>query len=54
MLRLSCICGVTVRICIPTSFKARNDVQIQSKWEILMLFLNQNFPIFRMVHLVFL
>jgi hypothetical protein len=29
-------------LCIPISFKGRNHLQIQGKWKILMLFLNQN------------
>jgi hypothetical protein len=34
--------------------QGRNHAQIQSKWRIVMLLLDQNFTLFQMVHLVFL
>ncbi len=41
-------------VSIPTSFKGRNDEQKQSKCKLLMLFLDKNAMLFRMVHLVLL
>jgi hypothetical protein len=41
-------------MCTGSSFKARNHVQIQNKCEILLLLLDQDFALFRMVHFVFL
>ncbi len=52
------ICATRIHICLPvrmlSSFKGRDRVQIQSKCKILMLFLDENVTLFRMVYLVFL
>jgi hypothetical protein len=60
--RLTCMyvqCDTyTYIVCVPVhysiSFKGRNHVQIPSKCKSLVLFLDQHFALFRMVHLVFL
>jgi hypothetical protein len=41
-------------VCIPMLFKGRNHIQIQSKCKIIILYIDQNLSLFRMVHFVLL